>query len=240
MEKKTHRVIKTPRISVRELANYMAASEVARRTLVRDCKYRSIARNVQHDEARLGVGAFFTQGTGDVTSLIDRAEYVRNKLADTPFEQQSNELNADYLARFAQVADKIVLPPADLLSAQKYGAIVFNGVEVKFTPELTLQRTTKSNNVRRGGIMLRYAKGKALAPKIGSYQSAAMFGFLCEAEKGQHAEPERALCLTVDAYEGIVYEAPSDSVSVFNNMKAACATIAERWDKIEPPKGAVL
>lgn len=240
MEKKTHRVIKNPRISVRELANYMAASEVARRTLVRECKYRSIARNVQHDEARMGVAAFFRDGGGEVAMLSERADYVRTKLADTPFEQQCNELNADYLTRFAKVADQISLPAADLLPATKYDAIVFNGVEVKFTPELTLQRTTKSNKVRRGAMMLRYAKGKALSPQIGCFQSAAMFGFMCEAEKGDDAQPERGLCLTLDAHEGILYEAPTDSVSVFNNMKAACATIAERWDKIEPPKGAVL
>src|ERR1019366_6730326 len=34
--------------------------------------------------------------------------------------------------------------------------------------------------------------------------------------------------------------APSDSVSRFREMEAACATIAERWQNIEPPAGAIL
>ena len=240
MEKKTHRAIKTPRISVRVLADYMAASEVSRRTIVRDCKYRSIARNVQHEDARLGLTTYFKGGSTGVSDLLERADFVRGKLTDTDFEKFTNEVNADYLVRFAQVAHKVALPSADLMAARRYEPILVEGVELKFQPELTLQRTTKTNKVRRGAIMLRYAKGKALAPKIGCYQSAAMLGFLAEAEKGENSEPERGLCLTVDAYEGIVYEAPSDSISVFKNMRAACATIAERWEKIEPPKGAVL
>jgi hypothetical protein len=36
------------------------------------------------------------------------------------------------------------------------------------------------------------------------------------------------------------HEAPTDSVSRFKNMEAACASIAERWPNVAPPPNAVL
>jgi hypothetical protein len=44
--KKTHTEIKTPQMSVSQLADYMAASEQTKRSIVRGCKYRAIARVV--------------------------------------------------------------------------------------------------------------------------------------------------------------------------------------------------
>jgi hypothetical protein len=89
-------------------------------------------------------------------------------------------------------------------------------------------------------LMFRYAKGKPLAPKIGLAQSAAMHGFMRVQGVPDGAEIDRALCLTLDAYTGITYPAPGDAVAIFNNMKAACATIADGWDNVEPPPGAVI
>jgi hypothetical protein len=43
-DKKTHKEVKDPRVSARYLAEYMDASEIAKRTIVSKCKYRPIAR----------------------------------------------------------------------------------------------------------------------------------------------------------------------------------------------------
>jgi hypothetical protein len=88
--------------------------------------------------------------------------------------------------------------------------------------------------------MLRYAKGKALKPEVAAYQSAAAFGLLCEIADEEGAEPDKPLCLTLDAYSGNIHPAPGASPSMFANMKAACQTIAERWPNIGPPAGAIL
>ena len=88
--------------------------------------------------------------------------------------------------------------------------------------------------------MLRYAKGKALPPDTGEWQSAYLFGYLETIGLETEAEAERKLCITIDAYSGEVYAAPTDSVNRFHEIEAACATIAERWPNIEPPPNAVL
>jgi len=54
------------------------------------------------------------------------------------------------------------------------------------------------------------------------------------------AEPEHKLCVTIDAYTGVAHAAPTDAVRRFQNMRAACETIAEWWPRVAPPTGAVL
>jgi hypothetical protein len=46
--------------------------------------------------------------------------------------------------------------------------------------------------------------------------------------------------LSLDAYAGKTHVAPGNAVYRFNEMKAACADIAERWPVIKPPRNAVL
>ena len=88
--------------------------------------------------------------------------------------------------------------------------------------------------------MLRYSKGKPLPSDIGEYQSAAIFGCLCSLGNDDGAEVEKALCVTLDAYTGASYCAPGKAVYYFNEMRAVCEGIAERWPAIKPPHNSVL
>ena len=86
-DQKTHRVVNKPQISARFLADYMAASEKARRTIVRNCKYQAIARILQHDEAKLAVGKFIRGGGGGTSVLIQIVQQLRNRLADSDYDR---------------------------------------------------------------------------------------------------------------------------------------------------------
>ena len=83
-------------------------------------------------------------------------------------------------------------------------------------------------------------KGKVVADDIGAYQAAAIFGFLRASELEPGEEAEKALCRVLDLNAGTVFVAPGDSVNIWNDMKAACASIAERWPNIPKPPGAIL
>lgn len=240
-EKKTHRLVEKPTMSTRSLADYMAASDQARRSVLRGCKYRAIARIVQHDDAKLAVSKYMLNGSGDPHILLAEAEYIRNKLADDLFDKDCNEINADYVVRFSEVVENIELPKgAYWLAAKPFTAQGINGVRVTFSPSLLVARPGKKNLTKLGALMLRYQKDTPLRPEVGAYQSAAVHGLLCQYGVGEYEEIDRLLCLTLDAQTGAVHPAPTNAVSRFNNTKAACATIAEAWDNIKPPPNAVL
>ena len=100
--------------------------------------------------------------------------------------------------------------------------------------------STKNNQIKEGAAMLRYAKGAALSDSIGAWQSAFLLGYLRETSVDETVHPDAGLCLTIDAYAGVAHKAPTNSVSRYQNMKAACATIAEQWPNVKPPPKAIF
>lgn len=239
-DKKTHVEVAHPEINVRFLADYMAASERKKRTIATGCKYRPLARLLQHKEAKAVVTNAIHSGAATPEELRERADFIRNKLTDDDFEAATNEANADYVKRFSEMLLALNLPSAELFPGKSYPAQVINGVRVSFAPNILLQRQTRTNKLQRGALMLRYSKGKALPSSAAEYQSAAILGLLAAQPTADNAEPEKALCLTLDVYAGTLYPAPGASKTLWENTKAACASIAERWPNIKPPENAVL
>lgn len=239
-KQKTHKKVNNPQISARFLAEYMAASEQAKRTIVRNCKFQPIARVIQHDEAKLAITTFIRNGSQDVGLLTNKAQGLRNRFASDDFDRDLFDHNADYIERFAINYSNFALPTAEILPAGTSLPVFVNGVKITNELAFRLRRTTKTNKVRVGGATLRYAKGKSLLPEIAAWQAAFILGSLNlnGLEDGQ--EPEGKLCLIVDAYSGMCHPAPSDSARRYKNMQAACASIAERWPNIEPPANAVF
>lgn len=239
-EHRTHREVKNPRMSARTLADYMPASERARRTIVRNCKYPATARVIQHDEAKLAVAKFIRAAAADTKVLADEAKRLRERMADSDFDRDLFDHNADYIARFVEVLPELDLPKAERHAPGQVPPIEMHGVKVAVELHFRLRRLTRTNKVRTGGGMLRYAKRKPLAEDVAAWQSAFLFGYLGDCDPDGAEEPEHELCLTLDAWSGACHAAPTDSMRRYQNMRAACATIAERWPNVEPPPGAVL
>ncbi len=218
----------------------MAGSHRAQRSIVRNCKFQPIARVVQHDEAKAIVAKVIRDGEGGIAALKAKAQELRIRLADSEFERDLYDHNADYIDRFAAVLDGLALPDAQRLPPGNVQSTKIKGVKVTLDLQFRLRRLTKTNKVRVGGGMLRYAKGKPLAPTVAEWQSAFLFGYLNSSPPEEGATAEQKLCLTVDAYSGQAFGAPGDSASRYKNMSAVCETIAEWWPNIPPPPNAIL
>lgn len=240
MEKKTHRLVKAPSLNIRYLADYMAAGDQRRRSVLRDCKYRSTARMIQHIDAKLVVRNFIHSGGENLEGLLEKAEAIEKKLATDQFEEDVNKHNADYIRRFYKAYPDVKFPKCEIQQGGNYVDIDIEGVNVRFDPALRLTRLTKTNKVRCGAIMLRYQKGQPLAQAVADYQSAAMLGVLKIIHDKDAEEPEGGLCITLDAYSGAAHRAPGNAVYLFNQIKGACATIAENWPAVKPPPNALF
>lgn len=236
----THRLVRRPKMTGRYLADYMTASERARRTIVRGCKYRPIAKIIQHDRAKNAVSRFLLEGQTDCDALTREAMSLRGHMADTPFDRDLLDNNADYIDAFAEAFDELALPNAERLRFDGSYRISLSGVQINPDIRFALQRVTRTNRLRTGLATLRYAKGKALPEETGLWQSSLLYGCRIAVDDDSNAEAEQQLCITIDAATGATYAAPGDALSRFRNMEAACQSIAERWDSIDPPDGAVI
>lgn len=240
-ENPTHAYAESPRIGLRYLANYMAATERGRRRIILDSKYRPLGRVIQHAEAVSTVSKFIQERELGVDWLKGRANDLRRRMADSDFDRDLYDHNADYISRFASVVGDLDLPKrSQLLPPGPTISLVCHGVRITIGLHARLHRLTRTNKTEEGGAMLRYAKGKALQPEPAAWQSAFILGYLNDVSTDQDVTPHRNLCITIDAYTGKCHPAPGNSVSRYQNMKAACLTIAERWPNIAPPDGAIF
>lgn len=239
-DKATH--VERPRceLRARELADYMAASAQRKRTVLRDAKYRPVARVLQHREARATITNWLREGDGDIATLRETAEWFRTRMTTSEFEAYQNQHNADYVDAFAEACAKLSIPKCEMHPANDKQAVDLNGTSVIHNPDLMLRRVTIKNTVKSGAIYLRYAKGKEMSPEAAEWQSAFTFGFLTGMPPEAECAPEHKLCLTVCAYSGKATEAPTNSTYKFKEMAAACAAIADQWPNIQPPPNAIL
>lgn len=239
-DKPTHRIVESPKLSGRYLSDYMHASERRRRTIIRDCKYRKIAQVIHHQLAKAFITNFLKKSSPPATELSEEAERLRNMMADTPYYRDVYDNNADFLDAYADTYDGANLPKVEILPFNEDFKIDLNGVNLNPDIKLALQRTTTTNRLRTGLLTIRYAKNKPLEEEVGLWQSSLLFGCRKMIDTEDDTAAEQKLCVTLDACTGKMIEAPGDALSRFQNMEAACQSIAERWESIEPPENAIL
>ncbi|MEM9097344.1 MAG: hypothetical protein AAGC79_02380 [Pseudomonadota bacterium] len=240
-ESPTHRLVKTPKVDSRHLSDYMVASERKQRTIIRDCKYRKIARAIQHDRAKAFIAKSLRTGSLGADALKTEGQRLLDMMADSDFDRSTLDVNGDFLIAYGDAFNLDTFPTtAEIVAAPKKFIVTINGVEMNPDIRFATQRVTRTNRLRTGLGTIRYAKNKPLNPEAGVYQSSALFGCRKMIDSDDETAPEEKLCLTLDCVTGAFYPAPTDATRRFQNMEAACATISERWDNIEPPAGAVL
>ena len=237
--KKTHRQVKNPSITGRFLADYMAASDIRRRSILRGSKYPPIARVLQHDHAKTAISHFFVTG-GKTNALKGRADALRSQMADDDFGRDLLDFNADYIERFADRHPNLELPKGEILAPGPTMVTSLSGVKVTLELAFRMRRPLKDNKAKIGGAMLRYAKNKPLDLEVAKWQSPLLHGILAADAINDNEFVDPKMCLTIDAQVGVAHVAPGDSPTRFKNMHAALTTIGELWANIPEPSGAVF
>jgi len=241
-EDRTHSLREMPGMSASKLADYMAASEQARRSILRQCKYRPIARVVQHQAAKESIAEFLSSEDSHPGVLEGRMEILRNGLHGSEFDSEVAEHNADYIERFLEMKPALPDRANEVAVARKKAPLDINGFNLSFNPDILLRRINNRNVPKLGVGFLRYGKNKPISDEVGCWQSAISFCYLdTKLKQGAgDVDPEKELCITLDVWSGKCHPAPGNAIYRFNEVKAACAGIVERWAQIAPPDNAVF
>lgn len=241
-EEKTHSLREKPGMSANKLADYMAASEQARRSILRSCKYRPIARVVQHQVARESIADSLSSAEFGAGMLEARVELLRNGLHGSTFDNEVAEHNADYIERFLEMKPQLPARAQEVNKAGKMPPLALDGFTLSFAPDLILKRVNLRNVPKIGVAFFRYGKNKPLSDEAACWQGAISFGYLdTKLKQGSgDTDPEKELCATLCVWTGKCHPAPGNAIYRFNEVRAACAGIVERWGQIAPPDNAVF
>lgn len=143
--KKTHTLRPNPGMSVRMLADYMTASEQARRTLLTRSKYMPIAPTIQHDAARESISAHLSSGGGGTDNIEQRIEILKRGLQGSPFEIDKAENNADYLQKYLETQPAVPPKTQQVTAGDRMPALEIEGFVLRCTPHLVLRRVNRRN-----------------------------------------------------------------------------------------------
>ena len=241
----THTALEEPQITARRLADYMAATPIRQRTLIRDTKYRTVEPEISYSEGFEILGDMLADGPLVTDVLKDAADsfYDRMDVRGTR-ERIRLDLIGDMFEWLADHRPDFGLPDdADRYDVSRLwgrgGDFVLGGVVVEPDIHLRLRRM-KRNAAGVGVVTLRYSKNTPLDPEAAEWQSALLLGYLNATVDDEGLRPDPALCLTLDLFTGTAHPAPGRAKTLLNQMAAACASIAERWPNIAPPPKAVL
>ncbi len=236
----THREVKAPEVTCRELASYSSGSERNRRNVVEGAKYKPIMRVRQHRDAHRILTKSLSGNKSTKGDFISDIERLAAKICDDEHEVKERDINVGYLRHVLSMYDDIKLPAELVTSAEKWAPIISDSTKVKMGPHLVLRATGRDNVPIIGALTFRYAKGKTINDEEAKYQAALTLGYLRKVPIDDVAEPKEKLCLVMDCHTGRLHQAPSDSLTRFKNMMAACESIADMWPKIKPPIGSVI
>lgn len=241
-EQKTHILRQNPGMSLRMLADYMAASEQAKRSILTKCKFAPKAAVIQHRDAQESISDRLSRLDATDEDVENRIETLRSGLQATPFEIEVAEHNADYLEHFLENRISLPTKAQQILKGDKMPSLMIEGVSISCSPHIILRRTNRRNVPKIGLGFFRYSKGKSLPKDIADWQNAIAFGYLkTKLEQGlAETDPEKELCAVFDIWGARTHVAPNNSVYRFNEVKAACAGIGQRWAQIPPPPNAIF
>ena len=237
-------MLDSPRLSLRRLAEFMAASPVRQRSLIRDTKYRSVEPEISYGEGFALIGDMLADGDLATQTLREAAEDFHDRMDVRGIRER---IAYDLIGgMFDWLADE--RPDLQLPDAERYddgrtwgrgGAWEVEGVTLD--PDVHLRLAQARRGYRAvGAVTLRYSKSGPLDPVIAQWQASGLHGYLSDTLEGEALRPDPDLCIALDLRTGIAHPAPGRARTLMSQMRAACATIAERWPNIAPPKGAVV
>lgn len=240
--KKTHTLRPSPGMSIRMLADYMTASEQAKRTLLTRSKYAPIAPTIQHDAARESIVQHLSSGGGSSDAIEQRISTLKSGLQGSPFEIEKAENNADYLERYLATTPSLPAKVQQVTAGDKMPALDIEGFVLRCSPQFVFRRVTRTNVPKIGLGFLRYSKGKPLPLETACWQGAIAVGYLTtKLQQGLgEVDADREITAVIDVWTGECHVAPGNSVYRFNEVRAACAGIAQRWAQIPPPPNAIF
>lgn len=220
----------TPRISINQLAKYLAATPTQRRRIIRDQKRPPTYKVVYYEHAKNSIARFIVGGCSDESVITDE---IARLVAETPsneYEEARLVNNVEALEAFLDTYDALDFD--GLTVAHGYNdppkLILAGGVEVSVRPELVLDGEYRGQPAA-GAIKLYFSKGDPLTRMTGPYITAVVNRYADQhlTHDGEVASPRHSCVL--DVFAGELHRTPAATTRRFQDLEAASQEIALWW-----------
>lgn len=214
-----------PRFGANKLAEYMTAGPAKRRSLIVDQIVSPATKILNYEHARAAARRILSDPSRSANSWMRAASRLRDMAANTPdeFDARCMRLSAQALEAFAPSSNLIRTGSAVVVAGRRqWGALTLAGVRVSLSPEASLLEVGSERRI--GAIQFHFAKTTLKTEGL-QYVGAMLVAALTQSGD----TPRRSMCTAVDAFSGVVIDAPRAMKARMKDIESACEEIAERW-----------
>lgn len=224
------RVRQAPRISVTKLGEYMTASVVRRRTIVRDQKRPRTVVVARYRTARRAIVEHLAAGGVDNNRLIDTIEDLeaRSESETSTWHAQDQVLSVEALDAFLEVN-----LPLDSWAVrrcpQRPPKLTVGAVQVSVRPDLLVRGTDRYGEPWFGAVKVHISKGHPLDETAAQYTATLLHQWVEQHLATEDEPANHKACLVLDVFAQRVWTAPRAHRRRRADLAVACEEIALRW-----------
>lgn len=221
--------MKSPRLSINKLSEYMTATPSRRKQILRDQQRPSTFKAGRYNDARTTIINVLS-GITDEDEAMSKVEALYSSGGRTKFQKQDRECSAEAIENFLDVLNEIDIAELSVEAGDAFSdaRLEIGGVSITMRPDAMLKDPSTKKVV--GCLKLHFSKTHPLGQQGCEYAATALRHHLDENVDNSDAHPKK--CYVVDVPSGKVYSAPQAYKRRMNDISAACEEINARWSTI--------
>lgn len=218
-----------PRISVNKLGEYLVATPVRRRRIIKDQKRPSEVIVTRYRDAFEAMTAFLENGAIDDEIIYRALSNLTTKPVSTDFQEQDRNLSIEVLGKFLGLSDQFDFDRKQLRrGVNDPSQLLISNVSVSVRPDVILIAPNISGKAKVGIIKLYLSKTFPLDDNSGVYIGALLQRYTSEFFRSDGVI-DHNLCRTIDVFAERIYYAPRAFRRRLNDIEAACEEINRAW-----------
>ncbi len=229
--------MRTPRISVNDLALYMVSSDTARLGIIRRAKTPIRPPIIRYKDVRGPICQHLTDINRHGNPLSAAEAMFEQRRADpseTTLRQDDAKNSIEVIHGIQRMRNQ--LGPYSFEQAPfRQPKLIIEGVEVSIHADMLVHATTRAGVGQIGAAILRMTQSdvtseSAIAKRreMGLYV-ATLASVHVEANLSGNRQTASKLCMSIDVQHGEIFIAPASTVRRISDITSACRFIAALW-----------
>ncbi len=240
------RVNKTPRFTVLELGEYMAADDGPRETILRNMRYERISRSLIYRLLYPAVASFLASPTRD-RRILDKCRHeLEQALAaeDNPTKKDNLRYEIRALDTFERSLNALEIGGINLERAPPGRRLQIEGIAVSVRPTAHIRVARPRGGELLGVLLIDVAKGidpktdqaKLKAMNAMNHTAILLHRYATEVFADAEGKISPDHCILFHTHRQERVSTPSTYRRDYRNIEAVCRNIARSWHGIEPPQ----
>lgn len=232
-----HRYNHDPRLSANQMAEYLSASSVRRRSILREAKYPATVMVIRYEDAYAPiVGHFVGQEDALAGGIVGLKQKAQNDDI-TDYLRENCDLCVDAIESFRGSLKNLDIGKTKFKRIESPNRkLLVSGVNVSISISMMTEETARDGKRTMGGALLvfsRSAKETEMTERCKAIALLVYEALRTQPKTDALCVPE--LCMAIDVFRGRLYRAGSRRKQLWRTVETSCEEVSTVWPTVKPP-----